>query len=187
MPQYMEAMRTWKPSFIQAYPSTVYALARWFREHPAPDITARIRGVMLYSENVLAHHMNLLREVFDCPVLKHYGHSERVLMAASMPDDERLFFWPQYGYMELIDEAGRPVTRPGELGELVGTSFDNLAMPFVRYRTGDMAVLDDRPHPQLPGFPVVRSIEGRRQEYLVCKDHRLIAVCGMGAAHSSGM
>jgi phenylacetate-CoA ligase len=187
MAEYMAAIRLWKPRYIQAYPSTIYPLARWLKEHPAPDISERIKGVMLFSENVFDHHMALLKEVFPCQVLKHYGHSERVLMAASMPDDERCFFWPQYGHFELIDEAGKPITKPGVLGEIVGTSFDNQVMPFVRYRTGDMAVLGDKPHPLLPGFPVVERIEGRRQEFLVCRDNRLIAVCGMGAAHSADL
>lgn len=187
MPEYMAAMRLWKPRFIQAYPSTIYPLARWLKEHPAPDISDRIKGVMLFSENVFDHHMALLKEVFPCQVLKHYGHSERVLMAASMPDDDRCFFWPQYGHFELVDEAGKPITKPGVLGEIVGTSFDNQVMPFVRYRTGDMAVLGEKPHPLLPGFPVVERIEGRRQEFLVCRDNRLIAVCGMGAAHSADL
>lgn len=105
-------------------------------------------------------------------------------MASSMPDDERCFFWPQYGHFELVDEAGREITTPGVLGEIVGTGYDNQVMPFIRYRTGDMAILGDKPHPLLPGYPVVESIEGRRQEFLVCKDKRLIGVCGMGAAHS---
>jgi phenylacetate-CoA ligase len=187
MAEYMAAIRLWKPRYIQAYPSTIYPLARWLKEHPAPDISERIKGIMLFSENVFDHHMALLKEVFPCQVLKHYGHSERVLMAASMPDDERCFFWPQYGHFELIDEAGKPITKPGVLGEIVGTSFDNQVMPFVRYRTGDMAVLGDKPHPLLPGFPVVERIEGRRQEFLVCRDNRLIAVCGMGAAHSADL
>ncbi len=187
MPEYLKAIRAWKPSFIQAYPSTIYPLARWLKENPAPDVTQRIRGIMLYSENVMDYHMALLREVFSCPVLKHYGQSERVLMGASMPDDDRIFFWPQYGHMELVDEAGHPVTRPGVLGEIVGTGYDNHVMPFVRYRTGDMGILSEGEHPLLPGFPVLQSIEGRRQEFLVCRDHRLIAVCGMGAAHSDAM
>jgi phenylacetate-CoA ligase len=187
MAEYIAAIRLWKPRYIQAYPSTIYPLARWLKEHPAPDISERIKGVMLFSENVFDHHMALLKEVFPCQVLKHYGHSERVLMAASMPDDDRCFFWPQYGHFELIDDAGKPITKPGILGEIVGTSFDNQVMPFVRYRTGDMAVLGDKPHPLLPGFPVVERIEGRRQEFLVCRDNRLIAVCGMGAAHSADL
>ncbi|MYN47383.1 hypothetical protein GTP23_20270 [Pseudoduganella sp. FT93W] len=183
MPAYVEAIRRWKPRFIQAYPSALHPLARWLKEHPAPDVTAPIRGIMLYSENVYEGQMAMLRSVFDCPILCHYGHSERVLMAASMPDDERCFFWPQYGHVELLDVMGRPVTQPGELGELVGTCYDNQVMPFVRYRTGDLAVLSDRPHPALPGYFAVERIEGRLQEFLVCHDHRLISICTMGAAH----
>jgi phenylacetate-CoA ligase len=179
MPEYVQAMRDWKPKWIQAYPSAIYPLALWLRDNPAPDVSQRIRGIMLYSENVLDQHMGLIREVFSCATLKHYGHSERVLMAASMPDDDRYFFWPQYGHFELIDQAGKPVTRPGAIGEIVGTSFDNEVMPFIRYRTGDVAMLSDQPHPLLPGFPVVERIEGRLQEFVVCRDRRLISVNSM--------
>lgn len=183
MPEYVEAMRRWKPAVIQAYPSAIYPLARWLQENPEPAITDCIKGILLYSENVYGFQMDLLREVFSCPVLKHYGHSERVLMAASMPDDERCFFWPHYGHMELVDERGQVITQPGVLGEIVGTGFDNKVMSFVRYRTGDMAVLSEHAHPDLPGFIAVDRIEGRLQEFLVCKDQRLVSICTMGAAH----
>lgn len=184
MSQYIEALRQWRPSFIQAFPSALYPLARWLAEHPAPDITARVRGVMLYSENVYDYQMRLFQQVFDCPVLKHYGHSERVLMAASMPDDERYFFWPQYGHVELVDESGQPITEPGVLGEIVGTSFDNRVMPFIRYRTGDLAMWSERSgHPLLDGYPAVERIEGRLQEFVVCQDGRLVSICTLGAAH----
>ncbi len=184
MPQYVQALRAWRPTYIQAFPSALHPLAKWLAEHPAPDITQRIRGVLLYSENVYGFQMDLLRQVFGCPVLKHYGHSERALMAASMPDDERYFFWPQYGYFELVDETGNAITQPGVLGEIVGTAFDNRVMPFIRYRTGDMAMLSERPgHALLPGYPVVERIEGRMQEFLVCRDRRLISITTMGAAH----
>ncbi|MDB5794244.1 MAG: hypothetical protein JWR25_623 [Noviherbaspirillum sp.] len=176
LPRYVEAMRIWKPRFIQAYPSTIYPLALWLAAHPAPDAASRIEGIMLYSENVLDHHMAAIRAVFSCPVLKHYGHSERVLMGASMADDDRYFFWPQYGHLELVDHAGKPVTQPGIAGEMVGTGFDNRVMPLVRYRTGDMAVLGRSPHPLLPAFPVVERIEGRMQEFIVCRDRRLMSV-----------
>lgn len=185
MPEYIKVIRAWHPTYIEAYPSSIYPLARWLKENPDIDVAGRIKGILLYSENVLDHHMSILREVFNCPVLKHYGHSERVLMGASMLDDDRFFFWPQYGHFELIDEAGRTITEAGTIGEIVGTSFDNRVMPFIRYRTGDLATLSDHPHPLLPNFPVIERIEGRRQEFVVCSDERLIAVCGLGAAHTN--
>jgi phenylacetate-CoA ligase len=183
MPRYAEALMRYRPVFIEAFPSALYPLARWLAAHPLPEFTGAVKGVMLYSENVYGFQMRMFREVFRCPVLKHYGHSERVLMAASMPDDDRYFFWPQYGWFELLDADGWPITRPGVLGYVVGTSFDNKVMPFVRYRTGDLAMLSDREHDSLPGYPACERIEGRLQEFLVCRDHRLVSITTLGAAH----
>jgi phenylacetate-CoA ligase len=115
--------------------------------------------------------------------VSHYGHSERALMAASMPDDDRYFFWPQYGHFELLDAENRPVTQPGKLGFIVATGFDNAVMPFVRYRTGDLGVLSESGHPHLPGFPVCERIVGRLQEFIVCRDHRLMSITTLGVAH----
>lgn len=176
MPEYVRAMRELKPRFIQAFPSAAWPLALWFREHPDEEVMRRIESIMLFSETVTARQVALLRAVFKCPVLRHYGHSERLLMAASMPDDDRYFFWPQYGFFELVDGNGKVIERPNQLGEIVGTGFDNEVMPLVRYRTGDMAVLSPRPHPALPGFPAVERIEGRMQEFIVCDDARLITL-----------
>jgi len=138
---------------------------------------------MLYSENVYGFQMEKFREVFRCPIVAHYGHSERVLMAATMPDDDRYFFWPQYGWLELVDAHDRPVTQPGKLGFIVGTGFDNQVMPFVRYRTGDLGVLSAKGHPMLPGFPAVERIAGRLQEFIVCRDERLVSITTLGVAH----
>lgn len=184
MPQYMAALREWRPTAVQAFPSAIYPLARWLAAHPEPEITERIRSIQLTSETVFGYQLELLRKVFSCPILTHYGHSERVLMACTMPDDDRYFFWPLYGHLELVDSEGKTITKPGVAGEIVGTSFDNQVMPFIRYRTGDIGAWSDRPgHPALPGFPVLERIDGRIQEFVVCRDHRLVSVTTLGAAH----
>jgi phenylacetate-CoA ligase len=187
MPEYVEALRLWKPSFVHAFSSALYPLARWLHEHPEPEITARIRGVELTSENTYPYQLDLFRKVFPCPVLRGYGHTERVLLAAAMPGDDRYFFWPLYGHLELLDEKGGAITEPGVLGEIVGTSFDNGVMPFVRYRTGDFGAWSATHHPDLPGWPTLERIEGRMQEFVVCADHRLISVTTLGAAHFTSL
>jgi phenylacetate-CoA ligase len=183
MPAYAEALALHRPAYIEAFPSALFPLARWLAANPMPELTQHVKGVMLYSENVYGFQMEKFREVFGCPILTHYGHSERVLMAASMPDDDRYFFWPQYGHFELLDADNRPVTHPGKLGFVVGTSFDNKVMPFIRYRTGDLAVLSDRGHPDLPGHPACERIVGRLQEFIVCFDQRLVSITTIGVAH----
>ena len=185
MPQYEEAMRLWKPTIISANPSGVYPLAKWFKANPNPELTDRIKGIELFGENLYEHQLQTIREVFHCPVLNHYGHSERVVMAAAVPGDDRLYFWPHYGHVELVDAEGKAITEPGVVGEICGTSFDNFAMPFVRYRTGDMGAWSAAPSKGPAGYPVLEAFEGRLQEFVVCNDHRLVSVATLGAAHFS--
>jgi phenylacetate-CoA ligase len=183
MPAYAEALALHKPAYIEAFPSALFPLARWLAKNPLPEFTRGVKGVMLFSENVYGFQMEKFREVFGCPIVSHYGHSERVLMAGTMPDDDRYFFWPQYGHFELLDAESRPITQPGKLGFVVGTSFDNKVMPFLRYRTGDLAVLSERGHPLLPGYPACERIVGRLQEFIVCRDQRLVSITTLGVAH----
>jgi phenylacetate-CoA ligase len=83
--------------------------------------------------------------------------------------------------VELIDEAGRPITEPGVQGEVVATAFDNKVMPFIRYRTGDLAMWSAGPaHPALPGYPVLERIDGRNNDYFVGHDGRRIPVASLG-------
>jgi phenylacetate-CoA ligase len=186
MPDYIRAILEWKPRYIQAFPSALYPLAKWLAQYPEPALAGQFRGVLLFSENVYPHQAELFEKVFGCPVLKHYGHSERALMAASKVGDARYFVYPQYGYTELLDFNGQPVTEPGQLGQLVATSFDNQVMPFVRYQTGDLAVLG-RAAPDAQNVPkgalVLERIEGRLQEFVVTHDLRLISIATLGAAH----
>ncbi|WP_158219877.1 hypothetical protein [Ideonella sp. A 288] len=183
MPRYAEALRQWQPRWVHAYPSALYPLLAWLKSEGLSDLLGEVRGVLLTSESVFEHHLAAFKAFFECPVIVQYGHSERVLFAHTLADDPRYHFWPHYGHLELIDEAGRPVTTPGAVGELVGTSFDNAVMPFIRYRTGDYAVLGSGPNPQWPGHPVCERIEGRVQEFVVCHDQRLVSITTLGAAH----
>jgi phenylacetate-CoA ligase len=182
MPAYVDVLRQWRPTFVHAFPSAIYPLARWLAEHPAPEVTGRVRAIQLFSENVYAYQVELLEQVFGCQILLDYGHSERAVKAVSRIGDKRYRFWPLYGKVELLDLEGQAVTQAGALGEIVATGFDNRAMPFIRYRTGDLGVLA-APGASADGELVLERIEGRLQEFLVCGDHRLISICTIGAAH----
>lgn len=163
MPGHVEAAMRYRVSLIQGYPSAVYLLACWLRDNaPAAGLLSGIQGIQLFSETIQPFMVETIRTVFNCPVLFHYGHAERAVMAGSMPDDPRYFVWPLYGKVELVRADGAPITEPGQRGEIVATGFDNRVMPFVRYRTGDMGCWSAGPaHPQLPGFPVLEQIEGQ--------------------------
>jgi len=185
MPQYVDVLKRTRPRVIHAFPSALYPLARWFAENPCPEVTRNVAGILLTSENVYELQSELFERVFGCPVIRHYGHSERVLLAHSVADDSRYHFRPLYGYAERMDADGRSIETPGIAGESVGTSVDNRVMPFIRYRTGDVGVWASAPRSAGSGAAVMQRIEGRLQEFVVCSDRRLVSVTTLGAAHFS--
>lgn len=185
MPSYIAALSRFRPRLVHAFPSALVPLSRWLLDHPCPEFTEHVSGVLLTSESVYPFQLDLFRRVFRCPLISHYGHSERVLLATSSGGDDRYHFWPLYGFPELVDGNGNPIVDAGVLGEIVGTSFDNAVMPFVRYRTGDLGMWSET-EPALPQR-VLQRVEGRLQEFAVCRDHRLVSVTTLGAAHFSDL
>jgi phenylacetate-CoA ligase len=67
-------------------------------------------------------------------LVDYYGQAERVAFAYSNRSHE-YYFLPGYAQIELLyvdSERGR------DLYEIIGTPLWNLAMPLIRYRTGDL-------------------------------------------------
>jgi len=71
---------------------------------------------------------------------------------------------------------------PGERGEIVVTNLMNYAMPLIRYRVGDVGVLDDKACSCGRGFPLLRSIEGRKADCFTLSGGRLVTPRTMMAA-----
>jgi phenylacetate-CoA ligase len=82
----------------------------------------------------------LLRESFGVPVINEYGASELGVIAF---ENENLN-WLLNNltlYTEVVDENGKTMDF-GQEGDLVITSLDNKAHPFIRYKIGDVGVLN---------------------------------------------
>ncbi len=111
----------------------------------------------------------MVEEVSACRYFSCYGQSEKVALAAGCEKSDDYHIWPTYGYFELLNERGNPVTTPGERGEIVGTSFINTVMLFIRYRTGDWATyVGDRCDVCGREHVIIRDIRGHRtQEVLI--------------------
>jgi phenylacetate-CoA ligase len=78
-------------------------------------------------------------------------------------------------YVVEVLKEGRPAA-PGETGEVVITDLNNLCMPFLRYRIGDLAVAMDpsEPCPCGRGLPRLGRIEGRIQSMIVGAEGRVV-------------
>jgi phenylacetate-CoA ligase len=171
LPEYLAAIERFRPDLLHAYPSAALQLAE-FLERAGQSWRVPLRGLLAGSERLTLPQKRLLERVFGCRVFRWYGHSERVVLAAEGRASELFYFWPTYGFVEF-----GPPDADG-FQEVIGTSFHNLAMPLIRYRTGDYVRLADpvKDGPLEFPWPAVVEIAGREQEFLVSRTGRRISL-----------
>jgi phenylacetate-CoA ligase len=166
---YLAEFEKFKPDLLYVYPSSALRLAEFLqaagKRWPAP-----LRGVLCGSERLTEPQRKLLEAVFGCRAYSWYGHSERAVLAAEGRSSNHYYFVPQYGFAEF-----GPPTSEG-LREVIGTSFHNLVMPLIRYRTGDYVRLVDEQEPHEFPVPAASEIAGREQEFLVTGTGRKISL-----------
>ena len=183
VPEWMEFYRQraleFRPEWIKCYPSSGSIFAKFIEETGKPF--PPVKGILCTSENLYPHQKKLLSRALNTRVFCHYGHYEMAVLAGFCEYEDTYHVLPQYGFAELIDEKGAPVTEPGKVGEIVGTSFINQVTPFIRYRTGDFAVLKGWDCPSCKRlYQIWERIEGRwLQEFIVTGQNRYISMTAL--------
>ena len=161
MPYYVEAINQSNATFIRGYSAGILTLAQYIRKHHvALDI--QLKGIYLTSEAFAESSRKFISDVFRCPVIGQYGHTEMSVYAYQHKDDSVYECLPLYGYTEVLDDKGRHV-KEGETGEIVVTGFNQIGMPFIRYKTGDLATYVGRKD---DGTVLIDAIQGRTVDFL---------------------
>ena len=117
----------------------------------APEL--RPETVLLSADYVPPALCAFLERRWGCRALAHFGMTETGYgFAVQHPSEPGMYYRRSDFYAEIIDpESGMPLPF-GEVGELVFTTLRREAMPLIRYRTGDRAVMsDDKKIARIPG------------------------------------
>jgi phenylacetate-CoA ligase len=180
MAGYLAEIRRRGIAFLHGYPSALSIFAAYVLRAHGP--LAQIRGVLPTSERIPAPFRATLSRAFPGAVLApFYGLSEKVAFATEVPGEpDHYVFDPLYGHAEIVDEAGTPLTRPGERGRLVATGLLFTGMPLIRYETGDEAEVVAAPTRENGARLTVRAIVPRHgHDYLVGRSGILVPLSAM--------
>jgi len=167
-----EAFRKYRPRFLKGTASAIYFLALCLKEAGITDIS--FKAIFSNAEVLIPQYRALAQSVLDCPVLDSYGHMEGTV-AISQCLHGGYHVNSDYGYLEFENLRQ---TKSGDtiLGEAVGTSLYNLAMPLIRYEVGDDIEFfaTEKRCPCGRGLPIIKEIHGRREDTVVTPDGRFI-------------
>ncbi len=173
--KYFQKLNEIKPVFIQAYPSAAELFAQMMIERNY-KLSFKLKAIMLGSENVYDEQINFIEKSFDTKVHTWYGQAERVCLAPWSQNSRLFHVLPQYGLTELVDSDGNEIIEEDQTGEIIATGFYNFAMPFIRYRTMDLATHTNQKSPDGFNFRLFKRIEGRLQELIITSTGRLISM-----------
>jgi phenylacetate-CoA ligase len=167
---YAERLVTLDPQMIVGYPMAIYLVAACLNEYGMKSV--RPRGVFTASETLHSYQREVIERAFGCRVLDLYGQMEYtgMLMQCELGN---YHIQEDYGVVEILNQDGNPAGI-GEIGEMVATGLNNLAMPLVRYRTNDMAVPKDGSCSCGRCGKLVERVVGRIDDVIVTPDGRML-------------
>jgi len=164
---YLDAIRKFNPAYIQAYPSALTQLTLACMQAGITLEKHDIQAIILASEKLYDRDKKYLQQFWQTPLIHFYGMTEKAILAGPCQSQDLFHVYPQYGLAEVIKEDGSEAGED-EVGHLVGTSFFMKRTPFIRYRTGDLAVKGTSYCPDCRrNYLLLKEIVGRNAEMII--------------------
>ena len=142
-----------KPVAIEGYPSSLYTLALCMSE---AGLKLDIPVAFTSSETLLGYQRALIEKQLGTEIYDNYGMTEQTIYLQEAFNHQGYYELPGYSINEYVED-----------GEIC-TSLTNEAFPLIRYRSNDVIEIAElnADSPQI----IVKSIEGRKEDFLICKD-----------------
>ena len=132
----------------------------------------RLRCVICGGESLTPVKRRIIKNGFGSRVFDIYGAHECKIVDWECPRSGLYHICDDNVIVEIVKD-GRPA-REGEKGEVIITALHSYAMPFIRYRIGDVVTKGPDVCTCGQPFSTFEKIEGRVREYLLLPDGRWV-------------
>jgi phenylacetate-CoA ligase len=160
-----------QPAYLRTTPSNLRALA--LECLASRTSLPGLREVCASGGPVGPELAGLCRQAWDVPVHATYAAAEFGILALQCPEHGAWHVQSENVLLEWLNDAGEHCD-PAEPGRVVVSSLHNLALPLVRYDTGDYAQAGP-PCACGRSLPVIARIVGRRRNLVLLPDGRRVA------------
>ena len=171
MRKFIKIFNSSKPSVILAYVNAIYELSNFAKNE---NIKVSHQKSVISTSGVLYPFLRKeIEMIFGCEVYDQYGSREVSCIASECEYHNGLHISEETIILEIVDENGNecPV---GVEGDVLVTSLVNYAMPIMRYKIGDRAIME-------PGFckcgrfhKRLKNVVGRSMDNFKLRDGTII-------------
>jgi phenylacetate-CoA ligase len=152
-----------QPDALGGHPCSILLVAK----HVEREVPVSLNFILLGGELSTPEEREYIEGVFGCETFNKYGSYELGQIACECPEHS-MHIDADNNIIEVLQDTEDAA--PGEPGEVVGTNLWNTAMPFIRYRTGDIACLSDDICTCGRNFPLLQHLQGRRDDFISAGD-----------------
>ena len=165
---FVARIRERRPKMLFGYPSALSHIARHAEKRGLRMDELGIKVAFCTSEKLYDDQREAIERIFGCAVANGYGSRDAGFIAHQCPSGG-MHLTAEDIIVEIVDADGR-VLPAGEAGEIVVTHLATGDFPFIRYRTGDVAVMDTASCACGRGLPMLKEIQGRATDFVVARD-----------------
>jgi len=158
---YVDLINQSKSTTIVTYPSTAFWLSCLLEKHNLK--LPYIKSIHGASEKCLDVWGDKIKQVFGFNLKMHYGQVEKVSFMYQSNDSESYHNDLTYSFTEFDNS-----------NTIIGTSFMNYVMPFIRYKTNDVVTLNENVEYNISRPLVVSKIDGRVDDMVVSESNSRI-------------
>ncbi len=162
---YVAKIGKFKPALIDGYPSAIYIISRYINTHKITfDFVPN--AIAVTAETLYDYQRIEIEKAFGCQVYNQYASSEGSPFITECVNGN-LHLNLDSGVFEFVTTEGKPA-QPGEIANLVVTSFINYKTPLIRYNIQDTVLLPKEPVLCDCGcvMPVIEKLIGREDDIL---------------------
>lgn len=170
VPGIYESFKQFSPKSVFGYPSTIALFAEMAQKQGLDLPRLGVKVVFSTAEVLYDHQRDTISQAFGgIPVVDSYGSREGGFVSHQCREGRHHLMDPNYVFEFLQEDRA---VGAGEDGEIVLTHLDNWGMPFIRYRTGDVAQPGPAGCACGRGFATMQKIQGRTTDFIVTPDGR---------------
>ena len=168
---YIRELEKYKPKMLSGYPSSIYLLAKANRINGSGKLSNI--SIFTSSETLLKFQRLEIEASFQSKVYNFYGNAEGCGKILECQEGE-LHFMPTHSFVEILDNFNKPA-KPGHVGRVIVTNFNNTCFPLIRYDVGDTVLIAKNQKPVCGSNGIlIEEVYGRIEDYIYTPKGRMV-------------